>query len=81
MVALTPMLMSCPCEAAVTRVIPIDRIVITSYSIHYTKLYDSVQEAAAERGIQLVYDNAEQKQENQIKALRSFIAYQVDVIA
>ena len=40
----------------------------------------SVQEAAAERGVQLVYDNAEQKQENQIKALRSFIAYQVDVI-
>ena len=40
----------------------------------------SIQEAAAERGVQLVYDNAEQKQENQIKALRSFIAYQVDVI-
>jgi simple sugar transport system substrate-binding protein len=40
----------------------------------------SVQEAAAQRGVQLVYDNAEQKQENQIKALRSFIAYQVDVI-
>ncbi|MDT4761801.1 MAG: ABC transporter substrate-binding protein [Sphaerochaeta sp.] len=41
----------------------------------------SVQDAAAERGVQLVYANAEQKQENQIKALRSFIAYQVDVIA
>ncbi len=40
----------------------------------------SVQEAAAEQGVQLVYANAEQKQENQIKALRSFIAYQVDVI-
>lgn len=40
----------------------------------------SVQDAAAERGVQLVYDNAEQKQENQIKAIRSFIAYQVDVI-
>jgi simple sugar transport system substrate-binding protein len=40
----------------------------------------SVQDAAAEQGVQLVYDNAEQKQENQIKALRSFIAYQVDVI-
>lgn len=40
----------------------------------------SVQDAAAERGVQLLYDNAEQKQENQIKALRSFIAYQVDVI-
>jgi simple sugar transport system substrate-binding protein len=41
----------------------------------------SVQEAAAEAGIQLLFSNAEQKQENQIKALRSFIAYQVDVIA
>ena len=40
----------------------------------------SVQDAAAEKGVQLVYDNAEQKQENQIKAIRSFIAYQVDVI-
>ncbi|MDR1576465.1 MAG: ABC transporter substrate-binding protein [Treponema sp.] len=41
----------------------------------------SVQEAAADAGIQLVFFNAEQKQENQIKAIRSFIAYQVDVIA
>jgi len=41
----------------------------------------SVQEAAAESGIQLIFSNAEQKQENQIKAIRSFIAYQVDVIA
>ncbi len=38
--------------------------------------------AAAERaGVQLMYKNADQKQENQIKAIRSFIAYQVDVIA
>jgi simple sugar transport system substrate-binding protein len=41
----------------------------------------SVQEAAAEAGVQLLFFNAEQKQENQIKAIRSFIAYQVDVIA
>ena len=41
----------------------------------------SVQEAAAAAGIQLLFFNAEQKQENQIKAIRSFIAYQVDVIA
>lgn len=40
----------------------------------------SMQTAAAEAGIQLVYSNAEQKQENQIKAIRSFIVYQVDVI-
>lgn len=38
--------------------------------------------AAADRaGVQLLFKNAEQKQENQIKAIRSFIAYQVDVIA
>jgi simple sugar transport system substrate-binding protein len=41
----------------------------------------SVREAAANAGIQLLFFNAEQKQENQIKAIRSFIAYQVDVIA
>ncbi len=41
---------------------------------------ESVKAAAAAAGIQLVYENAEQKQENQIKAIRSFIAYQVDVI-
>ncbi len=40
----------------------------------------SMQEAAASAGIQLLYSNAEQKQENQIKAIRSFIVYQVDVI-
>jgi simple sugar transport system substrate-binding protein len=41
----------------------------------------SIQEAASAAGIQLLFSNAEQKQENQIKAIRSFIAYQVDVIA
>ncbi|MBO4731981.1 MAG: ABC transporter substrate-binding protein [Spirochaetaceae bacterium] len=40
----------------------------------------SMKEAAAVEDIQLVYANAEQKQENQIKAIRSFIVYQVDVI-
>ena len=41
----------------------------------------SIKEASAEAGIQLLFENAEQKQENQIKAIRSFIVYQVDVIA
>ena len=41
----------------------------------------SVQAAAKRAGVQLMYENAEQKQEKQIKAIRSFIAYQVDVIA
>jgi galactofuranose transport system substrate-binding protein len=41
----------------------------------------SVQDAAAEAGIELKFSDAQQKQENQIKALRSFIAQRVDVIA
>ena len=41
----------------------------------------SVQEAAREAGINLRFSDAQQKQENQIKALRSFIAQRVDVIA
>lgn len=40
----------------------------------------SIMDAAAKNGIQVIYANAEQKQENQIKAIRSFIVYQVDVI-
>ena len=42
---------------------------------------EDVQEAAKRAGVQLMFENAEQKQENQINAIRSFIAYQVDVIA
>lgn len=47
------------------------------------RIYNSkdVQSAAQKAGIQLLYTNGEQKQENQIKAIRTFIMYQVDVIA
>ncbi|MGC5014329.1 substrate-binding domain-containing protein [Streptosporangium sp. DT93] len=41
----------------------------------------SVQEAAKEAGIDLKFSDAQQKQENQIKAIRSFIQQKVDVIA
>ena len=41
----------------------------------------SMKDAAEAQGVQLIYSNAEQKQENQIKAIRSFIVYRVDVIA
>ena len=41
----------------------------------------SIQTAAPEAGIKLQFSDAQQKQENQIKALRSFIAQRVDVIA
>jgi galactofuranose transport system substrate-binding protein len=42
---------------------------------------ESIKSAAAEHGITLRFSDAQQKQENQIKALRSFIAQKVDVIA
>ncbi|OZM81648.1 LacI family transcriptional regulator [Pseudonocardia sp. MH-G8] len=41
----------------------------------------SVQESAAAAGVELQFSDAQQKQENQIKAIRSFIQQRVDVIA
>ena len=40
-----------------------------------------IEEAADKNGISLMLENANQKQENQIAAIRRFIAYKVDVIA
>ncbi len=42
---------------------------------------DSIKAEAAKRHINLRFSDAQQKQENQIKALRSFVAQGVDVIA
>jgi ABC-type sugar transport system substrate-binding protein len=41
----------------------------------------SIKEAAEAEGINLKFSDAQQKQENQIKAIRAFIAQKVDVIA
>ncbi|PXY27675.1 ABC transporter substrate-binding protein [Prauserella muralis] len=41
----------------------------------------SVRQAARDAGIELKFSDAQQKQENQIKAIRSFIQQRVDVIA
>jgi len=41
----------------------------------------SIQDAAKKAGIELKFSDAQQKQENQIKAIRSFIQQKVDVIA
>ena len=41
---------------------------------------ESIKSEASKRGIELRFSDAQQKQENQIKALRSFIAQKVDVI-
>jgi simple sugar transport system substrate-binding protein len=42
---------------------------------------ESVKQAAKDAGIELQFSDAQQKQENQIKAIRSFIAQGVDIIA
>jgi len=42
---------------------------------------ESIQAAARASGVELVFRDADQKQENQIAALREFIARRVDVIA
>ena len=54
---------------------------IGSESAWRTRNTQSVMEAAEENNIQIIFDDAQQKQENQLKAIRSFIVYQVDVIA
>ncbi len=41
----------------------------------------SIMNAAKKAGIKVMFDDAMQSPENQIKAIRSFIAYKVDVIA
>ena len=41
----------------------------------------SIMEAAEKAGIKIMFEDAMQDPENQIKAIRSFIAYKVDVIA
>jgi simple sugar transport system substrate-binding protein len=42
---------------------------------------ESIKQAAKDAGVDLKFADAQQKQENQIKAIRSFIAQKVDVIA
>jgi len=54
---------------------------IGSESAWRTRNTESIFEAAADNDIQILFDDAQQKQENQLKAIRSFIVYQVDVIA
>src|SRR5690242_9557134 len=42
---------------------------------------ESIKSSAKDAGIDLKFSDAQQKQENQIKAIRSYIAQKVDVIA
>lgn len=53
---------------------------VGSESSWRTNFSESVRAEAARRGIDLRFSDAQQKQENQIKAIRSFIAQGVDAI-
>ena len=50
----------------------------SAWRIGYTR---DIEKKAGEYGVSLMLENANQKQENQIAAIRRFIAYKVDVIA
>lgn len=53
---------------------------IGSESAWRTRNTQSIFEAAKDNDIQIIFKDAQQKQENQLKDIRSFIVYQVDVI-
>ena len=54
---------------------------VGSESVWRTANSNSIQQVfTKENGYFLIFDNARQKQENQIKAIRSFISQQVDYI-
>jgi len=68
-----------PCVAAEKLTVGFSQI--GAKSAWRTANTDSIKSEAAKLGIDLKFADAQQKQENQIKALRSFIAQNVDVIA
>src|SRR5690606_27999959 len=53
---------------------------VGSESSWRTSFSDSVRAEAEKRGIDLKFSDAQQKQENQIKAIRNFVAQGVDAI-
>ena len=71
---------SSPCLAANKKIV-VGFSQIGAESGWRTANTESIKAEAAKRGIELKFADAQQKQENQIKALRSFIAQGVDVIA
>src|SRR6266545_4741935 len=70
-----------PAQAADKKKIVVGFSQIGAESGWRTANTDSIKSEAAKRGIELKFADAQQKQENQIKALRSFIAQGVDVVA
>ena len=74
-------LLACSSAFAASKKIVVGFSQIGAESGWRTANTESIKSEAAKRGIELKFADAQQKQENQIKALRSFIAQGVDVIA
>jgi simple sugar transport system substrate-binding protein len=79
--AATPLLLALPHAALAQKKIVLGFSQIGAESEWRTANTNSIKDTAAKEGIDLKFSDAQQKQENQIKALRSFIAQKVDVIA
>jgi simple sugar transport system substrate-binding protein len=77
--AMALLLMAVPANAAKT--ITLGFAQVGAESEWRTANTESIKKAAADAGIVLKFSDAQQKQENQIKAIRSYIAQRVDVIA
>lgn len=78
--ALAVLLLATPLSAAQKQIV-LGFSQIGAESEWRTANTESIKSAAKEAGINLKFSDAQQKQENQIKAIRSFIAQKVDVIA
>ena len=74
----------CGCSPVEEKVQPASLLVgysqLGSESAFRLRNSQDMQDAAKRHGVSLMFENANQKQEKQIEALRSFIAYRVDVI-
>ncbi|MEO8119926.1 MAG: ABC transporter substrate-binding protein [Rhodoferax sp.] len=79
--AAAPLVVATPLSALAQKKIVLGFSQIGAESEWRTANTNSIKETAAKAGIELKFSDAQQKQENQIKALRSFIAQKVDVIA
>lgn len=85
-VMVAAMVVSVPLVAKVEKVTAAKKIVmgfaqVGAESEWRTAETNSIKTAAKNSGIELKFSDAQQKQENQIKAVRSFIAQKVDIIA
>jgi len=78
--AITALMLAVPAAAA-TKKIVLGFSQIGAESEWRTANTESIKAAAKEAGIELKFSDAQQKEENQLKAIRGFIAQKVDVIA